>query len=61
NYSSPMLHSIIIEYITVRGRNVKNFNEKINDMIQNGWILQGGVSVGGNISFETYAQALIKK
>jgi len=56
-----MLHSIIIEYITVRGRNVKNFNEKINDMIQNGWILQGGVSVGGNISFETYAQALIKK
>jgi len=50
-----------MEYTTESSRRLDNFNKKVNEMIQLGWVLHGGVSVGGNARFETDAQALTKK
>lgn len=47
----------IMEYSVVKENNINDLQEKVNTLIERGWILQGGIGVSSN---GYYVQAMIK-
>jgi len=50
-----------MRYEVITGTKLTTFNEKINARLNDGWILQGGVTASGELNFMLYAQAMIKE
>ena len=46
-----------MEYSVVKENNINDLEEKVNSLIERGWIPQGGIGVSSN---NYYVQAMIK-
>jgi len=47
-----------MEYLVVKENNINELQEKVNSLIERGWIPQGGVGVSSSYGY--YIQAMIK-
>jgi hypothetical protein len=48
----------IMEYSVVKENNINELQEKVNSLIERGWIPQGGIGVSSSYGY--YVQAMIK-
>ena len=60
NYSSLTPLSAIMRYKAIMDSNISKLNEKVQQMIDNGWICQGGASVSGPYSQGVFVQSMVK-
>ena len=61
NYSSLTPLSAIMRYKTIWEGDISKFNEKVQQMIDNGWICQGGASTSGPYGGGVYfVQSMVK-
>lgn len=49
-----------MRYETIIDSNFKKFNEKVQQMIDNGWVCQGGASISGPYSQGCFVQSMVK-
>ena len=50
-----------MQYKILSNTNKKEFEQEVEKLIRDGWVLNGGVSVAANDDWEYYSQALIKQ
>lgn len=50
-----------MEYFVVEETSSEDLAEMVNEMLQEGWKLQGGVSVAFDRAYRYFCQALIKE
>ena len=50
-----------MKYIVVQTSSANELTSMVNEMLQQGWKLQGGMSVAGDGGYRFFCQAMIKE
>jgi hypothetical protein len=50
-----------MKYFVVQESSADALTDTVNEMLEDGWKLQGGMSVGGDNGYRFFCQAMIKE